>query len=59
MGRGEMSRSVSSYDSNSSESVSGSDNTTNSSITNLFSSDGNLVNIDCLSKWLIDGSWAG
>ena len=59
MGRGEMSRSVSSYDSNTSVSVSVSEDTTNSSITDLFSSDGNLVNIDCLSKWLVDSSWAG
>ena len=54
-----MSRSVSSYDSNTSVSVSVSEDTTNTSITDLFSSDGNLVNIDCLSKWLVDGSWAG
>ena len=28
-------------------------------ITNLLGCDGNLVNIDSLSKWLVDGSWAG
>ena len=29
------------------------------SISNLLGSDGNLVNVDSLSKWLVDGSWAG